>query len=242
MAYFTDFPVTAYRFGNELNANIFPDLSTYVSILDLIKDSVSFYNSYYIQDGERPDQVAYKLYRDPNLHWTFYFMNDSIRERGWPLSNREILAQVDKDFTHNVLVTRTPLAGKFKVGQTIEGTNSSATATIKHRNLDLGQLTLDDVSGTFTNNETIESTNADGFLETIVSQSYSSEALAVHHYENDAGEWVDIDPTVGPGALYTAITNTDRYIALNDELKQIRVIKPSAILDVVDAFKEALKA
>lgn len=242
MAYFSDFPLAAYKFGDETNSNIFPDLSLYVSILDLIKDSVSFYNSYYIQDGERPDQVAYKLYKDATLHWTFYFMNDAIRERGWPLSNREILAQVDKDFTQHVLVTRTPLAGKFKVGQTIEGTNSAATAKITHRNLDLGQLTLTNLSGTFRNNETIESINADGYLETIVGSSISSEALAVHHYENDAGEWVDIDPSVGPGSLYAAVTNTDRYIALNNELKQIRIIKPSAILDVVDAFKEAIRS
>lgn len=242
MQYFTDFPITEYFFGDETRSTVFTDLSVYVSIIDSLKDATSFYNEYYIQNGERPDQLAFKLYEDPSLHWTFYAMNDHLRERGWPLSNREINAQITKDFPNYVLVTKSALAGKFKIGQTIEGTNSAATGTILHRNLDLGQLTLENTSGTFIANEVIESTNADGFLETITAASYSSEALATHHYENAAGEWVDIDPSVGASALYTPITNTDYYISRNDDLRPIRIIKPSAIIDVVDAFKEAVRS
>lgn len=242
MEYFKDFPIAEYFFGDETKAALFTDLSSYVSIIDSLKDASSFYNEYYIQNGERPDQLAFKLYDDPSLHWTFYAMNDKLRERGWPLTNREINAQIERDFTYYVLVTKSALAGKFKIGQTIEGTNSAATGTIVHRNLDLGQLFLSNTSGTFIANEVVESTNADGFLETITSASYSSEALAIHHYENASGEWVDIDPSVGAGALLTAVTNTDHYINKNEDLKSIRIIKPTAITDVVDAFKEAIRS
>jgi len=241
MQYFIDFPLTQYYFGDEKKSVITTDLSAYVSVIDNFKDAVAFYNEYYIRENERPDQLAFKLYDDPSLHWTFYAMNDNIRERGWPLTNREINLKIEKDFPDYVLVTKTEIANKFKIGQTISGKTSAATGTISHRNIDLGQLTLTNTSGTFTAGEVIESTNANGFSETILCSSYSSETLAVHHYENASGEWVDIDPTVGPGALYSAVTNTDYYISKNDELKEIRIIKPSSIIEVIDAFKEALK-
>ena len=59
--------------------------------------------------------------------------------------------------------------------------------------------------------------------------------------------WQDlgINSTTGdleePSALWTEITNFDRMFNQNETLKQIRVIKPSVIVDVVNSFKEAVR-
>src|SRR5210317_537370 len=168
MAYFKDFPRTYYRFGGEQTFSLVQDLSAYVDIIDTIKDDASVYTKYYIQNNERPDQLSFKLYGSSDFYWTFFMMNDNIREQGWPLSNREMLDFAQSELALNTLTTKTVLTDKFKKGQTIEGASSGATGTIDHRHLDLGQLILSSTTGTFTVGENVNSTNSDGVIETIV--------------------------------------------------------------------------
>jgi hypothetical protein len=242
MSYFRYFPRVDYTFGDETMPDRFENISIYADIIDQIRNNIAFYEDYYIQDGERPDQVSYTLYDTPDFHWTFYLMNDKIREQGWPLSNREIYEKAQLDFPQTTLTTRTILTDRFKIGQTITGNTSAATGTIDHRHLDLGQLVLSNVSGTFTDGEIVSSVNANDVVETITVTSTSPEYLSAHHYENSTGETVDIDPTVGPGALLTEITYTDRYTTFNENLKQIRVIKPSVMTNVAKSFREAVSS
>jgi hypothetical protein len=242
VSYFRYFPRVDYLFGDEQRPDQFENISVYTEIIDSIKNNVAFYTDYYIQDGERPDQVSYNLYGTATAHWTFFLMNDKLRERGWPLTNREIYEKAQADYSETVLTTRTVLTDKFKVGQTITGTTSGATGTIDHRHLDLGQLVLSGDTGTFIAGETITSLNENDILETIVLTSTAVEYLSAHHYENASGEVVDIDPTVGPGALLTEVTYLDRYISMNDELKQIRIIKPEIMPNITKSYREAISS
>jgi len=239
MAYFQNFPSTLYKFGDENSRTRFQDLSAYAQVVDDVKDVASAYSKYTILEGERPDQLSFKLYGSTDYYWTFYMMNDNIREQGWPLSNTDIVAFAQSELTLTTLTTRTVLTDKFKIGQTVEGQESGATGTIDHRHLDLGQLLLSGVSGTFTAGENINSTTDEG-IEVIVLESSASEYNSVHHYEDGDGEWTDIDPTVGPGASLSAVTHLDRYIRLNNALKEIKVLKRDALLQVVRAYNEAI--
>ena len=246
--YFNNFPRTLYRFGDEDTTNTVQDISTYVEIFDAIKDNASAYTYYHIQDRERPDQTSFKLYGTVDYYWTFFALNDNIREQGWPLSNRELYNKTLKDFPNTTITTRNLLALIFKVGETIQGLSSGATATVHHRNIDLGQLVINNVSGTFQTGETLVTTSETPFIDgvpfiskNIVLNSISDEYLSAHHYENVDGIHVDFDPTVGPGALMTEITHSDRYIRVNDKLKEIRVLKANVITQVYDAFNDALR-
>ena len=51
-----------YRFGNEANRVPFQNLTSYVDLIDDIKDEVSLYETYYVRDGDRPDQLSLKFY------------------------------------------------------------------------------------------------------------------------------------------------------------------------------------
>ena len=46
-------------------------------------NSVISYTFYEIQDGERPDVVADRLYGDSDLHWTFFLVNDMDNYYQW---------------------------------------------------------------------------------------------------------------------------------------------------------------
>ena len=92
-SYFTHFPKVFYKFGDEVDVNISNNLSVYVDLLDQIKNEISFYETFNILDGERPDTVSQNLYGTPNYHWTLYLLNDNIRELGWPLTDQEVEAK-----------------------------------------------------------------------------------------------------------------------------------------------------
>jgi len=239
--YFKDFSKVAYRFGTEKMPTTFQNISLYVEVLDLVKNAESTYQYYHILDNERPDQLSFKLYDTPEYYWTFILMNDNIREQGWPLSNNKILEKAIEDHPDKIITTRSVLTDKLKINQTIIGNTSGATATIAHRNLNLGQLGLHNVVGEFLPNEIIASTDGAVSIEQAIVHSYEDEYLSAHHYEDADGNYTDIDPTVGSG-IYAEVTHLDHYIRINDSLKIIKVIKPESILEITRAFSDALRS
>ena len=251
MNYFKYFPVVDYKFGNESNPDRFENISAYATVIDELKNNVAFYRDYTIQEFERPDQLSYKIYGNEGFHWTFFMLNNNIRERGWPITNSEIIEKAVSSYPYTTLTTRTQITSLnpsltrdsiFQPGRTVSGNISGATGTIDHRHLDLGQIVIKNKVGTFVDGESVSSVAENGDVQTIVLESSSIEYNAAHHYENAAGETVDIDPTVGPSAFLVEITYLDRLVRQNEELKQIKVIKPSAINQVVASFREAIRS
>ena len=76
----------------------------------------------------------------------------------------------------------------------------------------------------------------------IVVTSFEFQYNAAHHYENSDKEYVDIDPEVGPGALLTEVTWLDRVQKINTDNREIKVIKPGLINDIVRSFREAVNS
>lgn len=239
MSYFNNFPNILYTFGREPTQNTFQDLSAYVQIIDEIKDNLNFYSSYTILEGERPDQLSQKLYGTPSMYWTFFLMNDNIRQSGWPLTASQVQELATKQFPNKVITTRDDLTGIFKPGQTITGLGSGATGTIISRRLDFGQLIIN-TTGTFTAGELITSTVGSTTQSAVLYKGSTSQYDTIHHWEDDDGLYVDVDPAVGTSAIYTPITFYEKYIAENDQLRSINIIKPVAINSVYRAFNEAL--
>ena len=242
MRYFKYFPRVTYTFGNEVSPDAIENISIYSDVIDQVRDVTTAYQDYYIQNDERPDQVSMKLYDRPEYHWTFFLMNQELRESGWPLSPGKVFEKAKADYTSTVITTRTsPLSKIFKINQTITGLSSGATARVDHRDLDLGQVWINNVVGTFIVGETVTSVSPDtGLTETLVVNSVEAQYNAAHHYENADKEQVDIDPSVGPGAQLTEVTWFDFLNNRNNDLREIRVIKPDSINQVVSAFRDAV--
>jgi hypothetical protein len=242
MLYFNEFEDITYKFGNEADPVIFQNITTYADVVDQVKNSISFLNVHTIQEGFRPDQVSIQIYGTPLYYWTFYLLNDNIREQGWPLPRGELEEYIKKAFPNTTLTTRdSALATKFKIGQTISGGTSGVSGKIIKRNIDLGQIIIEGSKTFNTGGELMTSVNSLGSTETLNTVSFSNEYQAASYYINGDSEIVDIDPTVGPGALLTEKTNEDVYNAVNDNLRQIRIIKPSQIVNVVSSFKRAIR-
>lgn len=237
---FKNMPKVLYPF--ESGVGIMQDITRYSEVIDRIRENAAFYQDYIIQHGERPDHVAYKLYQNPQLHWTLYLLNPQIRESGWPLTDLEVLSKVKKDYPHTVLNTTTDITDKFRVGQIVTGQRSGASGVIVDKNVDLGQLVIE-TTDTFKNDGAPESiTSVVGEqIEMVEAQSAVPQYLSTRHYLQD-GEvitsWVDLEPTPSE----TIVTQYDFYVKSNNQLKQISVIRPQSIRQVVDAVSDALKS
>lgn len=241
--YFKNFPVLSYSFGDNEQPVAFQNLTAYVDLIDRIRDDISFYRKYYILEGDRPDQVSHKLYGSTDFYWTFFLLNDHLRLQGWPLTERELKKLAAEEFPNTVLTTGDNLTGIFLVGQTITGSTSGTSGTIVHRNLDLGQIHVGG-SLTFNSTEVVTSQNGEQ-VQAVTLNRAIDEVNAIRYYIDGDENHVDIDPlTDSDGSVsaggFVPVTNIEAFRAANNKLKEITVIRPDVIRDVVRDFEEAL--
>lgn len=239
--FFKNFPILAYNFGNESTPAIFQNISAYMSLIDEIKDEVTAYNTIFIDDDERPDTLSYKLYGDEKFYWTFFYLNDDIRESGWPLNELEIYENASKYYPNWTVTTQADISKIFLEGDTVQGLTSGWTGTVVKRFIDLGQIIIkldDPINGGFNPAELIRANNniADQVQLTGAVVQYNS----VHHYENTDGEWVDIDPRNPNTSGLIPITYLNRLRALNNKLREIKVFTPETVVQIQSEFNKLL--
>ena len=243
MPHFTNFPSVLYRFGNELDPVIFQKLGTYVDIIDQVKDDITVYADYTVLDGERPDILSNKYNVDIRYYWLFYYINDNIREEGWPLSAQEVFDQMEKYYPHQFIRTYDNwFKSDFKLGNRATGKKSGAFGDIIQTHPDLGQIIVNVENGfSFQKAEVVEA--GFGFFnpDTINVQFTGKQYNAVHHYEDANGNYVDIDPLQPDPSNVTPITFSERFIEENEKRRRIRIIKPDVINQIYSEFNKALK-
>ncbi len=145
MSFFRNFGYVSYKFGNEINPAIFQNLSTYIDVIDQVKDNLSFYELYYIRDDVRPDNLSYELYGTNDFYWTFYLLNEKLRQQGWPLSEQEIFTLGKKYYPNIVLNTTDNMFNQFFVGDIcarVPFSNPPFKARILAKDYNLGQVTV----------------------------------------------------------------------------------------------------
>ena len=152
MKFFNKYPTVNYKFGTQSEINQFTNLSVYADVIDQVKDDATAYQFYIVQDGERPDIVSHKLYGSEIYGWTFFILNDHIRDRGWPLGYQdfrdylsvvlpgECLVVNDTAVHSETGITVHTLTEKFPIGSSVYGSTTGAQGTVYQRNLNLGQL------------------------------------------------------------------------------------------------------
>ena len=215
------------------------NLTAYVDVIEHIKDNSSFYGYYYIQEGDRADQISQYMYGDMKYYWTFYLLNDHIREQGWPLSYPELIKMIQKNHPNTVLETKDVLTGIFKPGQTVHGLSSGATGTIAHRNLDLGQIMIEGTHS-FNSTETITSQVGDEVQSVQLISAIDEPNSTRYYIDGDSKHW-DINPYDDRPALYTPVTHYEYYAQRNDELKRIKIFKPGQVENIAREFQEIIR-
>ena len=86
-SFFSQFPKIDYNLsGINGNTNNVTDIFRRVKIRSKIADNVSLLDKYDVSEGEKPEDVAYKVYGDADYFWVVTLVNNVVnRYYDWPL-------------------------------------------------------------------------------------------------------------------------------------------------------------
>jgi hypothetical protein len=90
--YFEEFPQIRYDIKKNGKIEFLTNITLRFKINEILRKRESGYYQYSIEDGEKPDQVAFKIYNDPKLSWIL-FLTNSIHDPlfDWPLSTNDLI-------------------------------------------------------------------------------------------------------------------------------------------------------
>ena len=85
--FFPQFPKIQYNLsGKNGNTNVVTDIFRRVKIRSKIADNVSLLDKYDVAEGEKPEDIAYKIYGDTDYFWVVTLVNNIVnRYYDWPL-------------------------------------------------------------------------------------------------------------------------------------------------------------
>ena len=101
MSFFKQFPKIQYDLLDDIA--FLPKTVTNVlfrlKLIDAIKNNVFIYYPYYVKDGEKMEDIAYKYYKDSSKHWVIAISNDIIDPQyDWPLSYSEFINYMNNKY------------------------------------------------------------------------------------------------------------------------------------------------
>ena len=87
--YFGNFRKIGYSLDKRYFKSV-TDIMSRVKIRDGILDNITLYNKYDVKSGETPENIAFKHFGNPELHWVILLTNN-IQDRyyDWPMSESD---------------------------------------------------------------------------------------------------------------------------------------------------------
>lgn len=154
--FFQKFPKVPYSFGSgELPVN-FQDITLYIDYFDQLAEFGALYQTYNIENNQRPDQLSFELYGSTDYYWTFYYINEKLRRCGWPIDNSQVYNKAQQYYPNVVMTTNGVSFNQetvttksmsrstgFVVGKSVYFPNNNITAKILRIEQNLAMLFLD---------------------------------------------------------------------------------------------------
>lgn len=196
-------------------------------------NSVISYTFYEIQDGERPDVVADRLYGDSDLHWTFFLVNDMDNYYQWYKDQTTFENQLKEMYPEYWLIANrsTDIVSKdnkWLLGEIIETSQQSG-------NVISVQPTFNRIGvagGTWNVNDVVTG-KVSGKSFTVSSVQNGPDGI--DHYVNSEGVKRNT-PTTG----FTPVTYYTHDYEVNETNRKIKVIRPEYIRRVVSEFEKVM--
>ena len=115
MSYFSKFPLMAYDIKGDKKYKLLPNILKRVKLRSGIRSGLFLFDNYDVADGERPEDIAFKYYGDPEYHWVI-LMTNNITDRyyQWPLTQPQFQEYIkdkygagNEDAVHHYEITQT---------------------------------------------------------------------------------------------------------------------------------------
>ena len=114
MAYFERFPLMAYDVAADGNYKLLPNILKRVKLRTGLASGSFLFDAYDVIDGEKPEDIAFKVYGDPELHWIILMTNNvTDRYYQWPLTQPQFQEHLtdkygagNEDAVHHYEITK----------------------------------------------------------------------------------------------------------------------------------------
>ena len=243
MSFFRQFPQTQYDLKNDSNLITITNIFRNVDVNENILDGFLNYRLERIEDGERPDQMSFRLYNSSDFYWTFFICNDFLKEgyNAWPKGYLQLDEFIQDEYSsYSVLVLnsedlRTVCGLTNPLSQTITlGTKSG----IKIHKIDetRQQIWLEGNHNILNNveSEPFSITGYDGSPDLVALDGFANAESAPYSYNT-------FDSSTGDIIRTTDFTSYRQYHEDEDEERSsIKVIRPGLITEFVDRYKELI--
>jgi hypothetical protein len=268
--FFRQFPKTKYDFNSDGISRDITDLFRFVKADSALIDDLSTYQFYQVKHGDRPDTVSLDLYGTPDYHWTFFILNDQLKDglTGWTMNSDEFEKYMADTYSGTVITVapqivygtygtdiitefRDSLASRFVIGETVIGSISGATGKVYKKDPQLGQLVIKDVTGVFQIYDSVVGQTSSDFVTAHAVYDYAD---APHHFEDANGlvsyNGLYINETASaegqpaghaPGNL-TEVSNLAYETTINEIKADIRVVRPHLIAEFARVFEQKVNS
>ena len=98
--YFDSFPKVEY--SNVINGQkkVVTNILRRIATRQAIKNNLTFFSKYTIGGNESPENLAFDIYGDSELHWVILLTNDIYdRYHQWPMNNNQFLTYMSDRYT-----------------------------------------------------------------------------------------------------------------------------------------------
>jgi len=247
--FFDSFPTIEYMFTDGEKSVKVADIFRQIKLVDKRFDGATPYQFYEVQD-ERPDQLSERLYGDPNYHWSFFIINDTLKggHKDWPLTSIELRDYVETKYPEdNYTITMFRDSGdnfnlnsihnRFAVGSTLSGVNSGAEATILKRIPEINQIVIKyTTSNKFLSDESISVVGGVGIISTN---------RQIKEYADSIAYYKDLDGNLFSNAENLSlpeftVSYRESEEAINDSKRFVRVLRSSFIRDFAISFRKLI--
>jgi len=204
-------------------------------------NSIIEYNYYELEEGERPDIAATKLYGNGDLHWTFFLVNDFQNYYDWFKDSTSFESYISKKYPGQIaiasqstdIVARKTSVGdvsnKFLLGEKVTSVSGEGRVILVEP--EHNRIAIDGEG--FVANETITGkVSTKSFTPTSVIDHKDG----VAYYKNGSLR----KNTESSG--YTSVTNYDDEFERNETKRKIKIISPTVIQNVVKRFEKVMSS
>jgi hypothetical protein len=231
MSFFSYFPRTVIT--NEGNPIVVEDFLSRVTISKEFRDNLVLLDDYFVQDGETPEMVSYKVYNTPLYHWIIFLVNDIIDPRDeWPIPDAKVTEFV---FASYDFVVTVPDASKYNVDDVV---NSDTGGEFIVTEVGATTVSLRSQKGITRLSTTSQLSNITTEENDLPVTSVIDPTEGIHHYyDTDIGYIVDNDIS-NPNIV--AVTNYEYETNKNDEKRTIKILNERYISEIIRDFRNKI--
>ena len=137
--YFENFPLIPYDSVGDGNYKLVTNLLKRVALRSKVRTNSLLFDTHDVKEGQTPEEIANKLYGDPNLHWIVMYVNNiTDRYHQWPMTTPQFLSFInekysDPDGIHHYEITQTSGDTTVKIDIGTDNTDHSGATAITNR-------------------------------------------------------------------------------------------------------------